>query len=52
MSEVSSNQKNTNNATTNTGEAPREGGFGRPSRSMAPPKRGAVMKKIWEDFTA
>ncbi|KAG6786102.1 hypothetical protein POTOM_007696 [Populus tomentosa] len=51
MSEVSSNQKNTNNAATNTGEAPRERGFVRPSRPMAPPKRGAVKKKIWEDFT-
>ncbi|KAL9396070.1 hypothetical protein Peur_010323 [Populus x canadensis] len=51
MSEVSSNQKNTNNAATNTSEAPRERGFGQPSRPMAPPKRGGIKKKMWEDFT-
>ncbi|KAI5597496.1 hypothetical protein POPTR_002G076300v4 [Populus trichocarpa] len=51
MSEVSSNQKNTNNAATNTSEAPRERGFGRPSGPMAPPKRGGIKKKMWEDFT-
>ncbi|KAF9687155.1 hypothetical protein SADUNF_Sadunf02G0064400 [Salix dunnii] len=50
MSEVSSNQKNSNNAATNTGEAPRVRGLGQPSRPMAPPKRGGVKKKMWEEF--